>query len=704
MSTEPAEAADASTEAGAVTWCDLAPWLAGRGSDPEFYWIDDEVAGADPEVLRANSELIAVLMAETLTEIPVGELLPMLPGGVDLIPDDALPTRAANWLLSSSSFTTDRIRGVSPAEILDSRGMGSGSVIGLLSRLVELSAEAAGRTGGDDRARAAADVLDDLTTIARWRRVTGGADVPLLDPLPAHAPAAVHEARTRLGGLTAGSPAVATGPLDVAQRLSERLSALPDRDREVFAARRLTADRVRLETLGERYGVSRERVRQYEARALDDLFGWLDTDSAAQLLITSATRLIGTVRPLADLLAALEPLGEEVPAVGHPLWRVLTGIGVPFEVAEGWAAAPDLESAREATAELLTTAADEFGVADPAALRGLNGAGDTDEPESDPQWPLRWAQRSGAVVYRDRILVRTTTVEDYAAAILSIHGAPMTADELVAAFHTERSPRTLVNQMIGDDRFQRAGRTRWGLSRWGGRAYETIRSAIGTLLDSAGGSAPLAAIVDELTTAYDVKPSSVSAYAAAPPYQTVDGIVSRADRRPQPRKSPAETRQLYRIGAAWKLRVTVNREHLRGSGAPLPVALATVLGLEYGRTRQLAGDHGAQSVAWTSLQPTLGSTRRFFTGRHPAEGDEVFFVFTDDGRFAVEPAVPGTGAGWERALAAIGAPAAAGPDEAAEVLATAAGLPRGSSAQRIRAAYTARGEDDLAALIADPAD
>ncbi len=717
MSTDRADPADTPEGVGAVTWCDVAPWLASRGNDPDFYWIDDEVADTDPQVLRADSELIAVLMAETLAEITIGELLPLLPGGVDLIPDDELPTRAANWLLASSVFTTDRIRGVSPAEILESRGMGSGSVIGLLTRLVELSAEAAGRTGGDDRARAAAEVLDDLRTIARWRSVTGAPDTPLLDPVPAHAPAVVHEARARLGGLTADSPAVAAdGPVDVAQQLSERLGALPERDREVFALRRLGDERTRLETLGESYGVSRERVRQYEARALDELFGWLDTSSEAQFLIASATRIIGTVRPLDDLLAALPPLGEHVPAVARPLWRVLTGIGVPFEVANGWAAAPSLEAARDATAEQLATLADEFGVVDPAALLERHGgAAGTGVETVDPRWPLRWVERAGAVVHREKILIRTTTVEDYAAGILAIHGEPMTADDLVAAFHTERSARTLVNQMIGDDRFQRVSRTLWGLSSWGGRAYESIRSAIGTLLENAGGSAPLAAIVDELTSAYDVKAASVSAYAAAPPYQTVDGVVSRSDRSPQPRKSPAETRQLYRIGSTWKLRVTVNREHLRGSGAPLPVALATALGLEFGETRQLDSEHGEQAVAWTSLQPTLGSTRRFFADLDLVEGAEVFFVFADGepgrpaGRFAVEPAGspladPAAGERWQRALAAVGAPSAAGPGQAAEILATAVGLPARTPPARIREAYAARGEDALAALIADPAD
>ena len=51
--------------------------------------------------------------------------------------------------------------------------------------------------------------------------------------------------------------------------LVEALDALPDRDREIFVERRLKDDPVTLEELGQRYGVSRERVRQLENRAFE---------------------------------------------------------------------------------------------------------------------------------------------------------------------------------------------------------------------------------------------------------------------------------------------------------------------------------------------------------------------------------------------------------------------------------------------------
>lgn len=56
-------------------------------------------------------------------------------------------------------------------------------------------------------------------------------------------------------------------------RLEQALSGLKEREREVVLARFGMLDGVSqtLEELGERYGVTRERIRQIEAKALEKL-------------------------------------------------------------------------------------------------------------------------------------------------------------------------------------------------------------------------------------------------------------------------------------------------------------------------------------------------------------------------------------------------------------------------------------------------
>lgn len=53
--------------------------------------------------------------------------------------------------------------------------------------------------------------------------------------------------------------------------LRQALGELPQREREIFVERRLSEDPRTLEELGEVYGISRERVRQLEARAFEKI-------------------------------------------------------------------------------------------------------------------------------------------------------------------------------------------------------------------------------------------------------------------------------------------------------------------------------------------------------------------------------------------------------------------------------------------------
>jgi RNA polymerase sigma-32 factor len=68
--------------------------------------------------------------------------------------------------------------------------------------------------------------------------------------------------------------------------LGQALEKLNDRERQILLERRLTDEPATLEVLGERYDVSRERIRQIEARAFEKL--QKAVLSAAQALRKSA--------------------------------------------------------------------------------------------------------------------------------------------------------------------------------------------------------------------------------------------------------------------------------------------------------------------------------------------------------------------------------------------------------------------------------
>ena len=64
--------------------------------------------------------------------------------------------------------------------------------------------------------------------------------------------------------------------------LTEALDVLNERERHIFIERRLTEDPVTLEVLGKQYGISRERIRQLEARAYEKVQNAVRTAAVAE--------------------------------------------------------------------------------------------------------------------------------------------------------------------------------------------------------------------------------------------------------------------------------------------------------------------------------------------------------------------------------------------------------------------------------------
>jgi len=62
-------------------------------------------------------------------------------------------------------------------------------------------------------------------------------------------------------------------------RLNLAISQLPDREQEIIQRRHLSEKAETLEMVGQRLGISRERVRQLESRALRRIRTWVEDDS-----------------------------------------------------------------------------------------------------------------------------------------------------------------------------------------------------------------------------------------------------------------------------------------------------------------------------------------------------------------------------------------------------------------------------------------
>ena len=168
----------------------------------------------------------------------------------------------------------------------------------------------------------------------------------------------------------------------------------------------------------------------------------------------------------------------EVVTVGQPAWRVIDVLDDAYEIADGWCAEPSFEAARRDTGVFLDELADTYGV-----VRLADVTLSDDEAGSLP-WLKDWLIYLGYEVRDEFVLLKTASLNDMAAAILSIEGAPLTFDELHQKIG-RGAPGSLRNQVSTDPTFTKVDREHFALAEWGMEGYTNIRGEIGKLLEQA---------------------------------------------------------------------------------------------------------------------------------------------------------------------------------------------------------------------------
>jgi hypothetical protein len=709
-------------DAGPVMrWLDAFPWIEAAAGDPGDvlgsaggWWLEAVDASGSPVRAERLADL-SDLALESLTRWTIGQIFPDLPA------DTALSTlsvtnRARNALARFGYRTADDLQGLELGELLDLPQVGIGTVDSILQALADASTldaaatlqPAPGEETGlpliaddhqDEPARRADEpFVEDFRMIATWYAALGMPARPLLGAaLPPGSPPEVVKARQRLDLISAGDfLAQEQAELDAAELLQRSVSALDSRVQQILA-RRFFADRPEtLDELGRALDVTRERVRQIEARARADMVETLESDGTLATVSVAVRELVGTVLPLADLITLMPALARSVETVGQPAWRVLDRLDDAYEIEDGWCASPTILSAETETLTRLQELANRHGVARIDHLGPLN----PNQPEASGRAAQRdWLSYCGYVVDGDYVFTRVQSVGDRAAAILSVIGTPMASQEILDRFGVERSLGSLKNAMASDDRFERIDRDRWALAEWGLESYSGVRALVRDEVARGGGQIAMDTLIERITGKYSVTASSVVTYASAPPFEARGGIVRLAAGDRDVRKGPERTRRMYRRSDSWLYRVKVTKDHLRGSGSPAPMAVAAILDLQTGQTVQLDSGLGPQTISWTGSQPAFGTIRRFLVAGDIETGSEIFLAIGDDGSFRVEPVdADGTDA-LSRALRLTGATDTASPEQARAVLATAIGLPADSPAASVIGEYRERGDSDIAELL-----
>lgn len=694
------------------TWVDAFPWLSGAAGTAGATWRDLPIDDADFTRRQSYLSQISELAMERLTHWTIGQIFPGLSLDLDLRLMQ-LPARATNALTRERCVSAGDLAGLSVDDMMGWRQIGVGTIDAILQALAGASTSSATpsvtafRDAFDSIEAQPLDELrmpewlrsldEDLTTVATWFATVGLPGHPLLGPpLPAGTPDEIIKARERIETLTVDRVlSEAELELDIAGRFDDALKMLDPRAAQILAARLFADTPTTLDQLGQQHGVTRERIRQIEGKATGAMLGFISEGGALAEVAEAARSLVGTIRPLDELLELIPALGRNVETVGQPAWRVLDRLDDAYEIEDGWCVVPTMTAAESVTQTLLQERADKYGVVRIDEFDLIESS----HPDKQAELTAAWITHCGYIVDGNFVLTRTSSVNDYAAAVLSIDGSPLSTQDIVDRFVFDRSPRSLGNALSGDDRFERVDRDRWALKEWGLDAYAGIRSVIREQVARGGGRVKLTDLVEFITSRYSVSGSSVVAYAGSAPFATKDGIVQLATQDQGARKPPERTRRLFRRPGAWAYRVRITADHLRGSGSVAPHAIATILDLHSGETRHLENPLGPQSVAWTGLQPQFGTIRRFLMAEDVAAGAEAFLVLHDDGTFTFELLRDLIDNPLADALSLAGAPAAIDREEARLALARALRLPDESPVTSIIGGYRERGDDAIAELL-----
>jgi hypothetical protein len=177
--------------------------------------------------------------------------------------------------------------------------------------------------------------------------------------------------------------------------------------------------------------------------------------------------------------------------------------------------------------------------------------------------------------------------------------------------------------------FTKVTKNEWDLASRGGKQVRTIQEAIGDLLDQHG-SMPLDQVINVLVEQYKFAPSSVRSYATSAPFMLLNGKVKRTNAVRLSKKSQSATRNLYKNGDAFSLRVVIDSEDLRGSGSNCPAALAAFLGVATGQSRTLRWEFGDFKVGTSGAMFNLPSIKKAADALSLGLGEQMLLTFSGE--------------------------------------------------------------------------
>ncbi len=290
---------------------------------------------------------------------------------------------------------------------------------------------------------------------------------------------------------------------DSAALVKRLIAEVPERPREVLVYRfglGTSAERETLEAIGERWGITRERVRQIEAAGIDAVRNSRAFSDSAEAFdeLAEYIKNLGGIVPEEVLL---EGLGSDDKARNR--FRFLLVVGSAFfrerETDDFYARwHVDEKTAKKvhaALSSLYASLSDTEVLSEGEILdRFLEELRDVNDAYKNEEILKRWLTLSKNIAANPLAewgrsaspSIRTKGIRDYAYLVIKRAGQPMhfsdVAKTISSLFAKEAHVATTHNELIKDDRFVLVGRGLYALKEWGyqpGVVRDVIKEVIG---------------------------------------------------------------------------------------------------------------------------------------------------------------------------------------------------------------------------------
>ena len=317
-----------------------------------------------------------------------------------------------------------------------------------------------------------------------------------------------------IGDVTNDTPGLAAA---TARRLALTLEQSSETERTIVEHRLLRTRRITLEKVGTQVGVTRERIRQVQARIERRIHNVLGR--GLRVIASALKEQLGHMVEEAEVERRINTLLPDDQGLANLLFRQALIDEMGFALDNG---VYTDKRAREILEELGTDArrlADDVGLVDEEQLMATL-------PDED--WHRFWPWLRERIGFHDlsgRLGLRDTAKARAKAALLSI-GRPATRDEIGSVCGVEEG--RVGAHLSHVPSVVRADKERWGLREWIDDEYDGIVGEIVQRIEEDGGATTTERLLRELPSKFEVSPNSVRAYMQTSKFVIRDGYISLA--------------------------------------------------------------------------------------------------------------------------------------------------------------------------------